>query len=361
MLRFAARALILAIALALFGLQHNAPAAQDVKYSDRFEYKEYIVKKGDTLWSISRRELEDGFQWPMIWKENLRINNPDLIYPGDVIVIPFRFLGAAGMPVGEGGGGEVEAGGPVDTGAGQVEAAPTHEPVRKDIAPGGVRPLLTRQMLIKAGYITKIIPDAGRITGAPNKRTTFGTGDEIYVDTDKPAEEGQKFYVLKKLKEVEHPSTGKDLGWQVKVVGTIVLEESGTRRLKAKVIEMFDTLDVGDPMDYYYDINPPFLSGEARMPQIKGYVVAHERIIEAQFDLIHLDKGSKNGLKMGDKLITLYRDTDDKRNCIMQIVNLRPTTSLALILISDFDIQAGDQFRGELAENLRKAKPIKEK
>lgn len=357
MLRFAARAVILTMIVSLVGLLRLAPAAQKIEYSEQFEYKEYIVKKGDTLWSISRRELEDGFQWPMIWKENLRINNPDLIYPGDVIVIPFRFLGEAGRPAVS-----VDDMPPAVEGeATPIEAAPPHEVVRRELAAAQVRPLLTRQMLIKSGYITKIVPNAGRVAGAPNNRAIFGTMDEIYVDTEKPAEVGQKLYVVKKVSEVEHPVSGKDMGWQMKVVGTVEIREAGTRQLRAVVVEMFDTVDVGDPLDYFYDIRPPFLSGEPRTPQIKGYIVAHERIIKGQFDLVHLDKGSKSGLRLGDKVITLYRGTDDKRNSVMQIVNLRPDTSLAIVLIAEFDIKAGDAFRGELPDNIKKAEAIKEK
>ncbi len=57
-----------------------------------YEYKEYTVKKGDTLWSITKRELVDAYQWPLVWMENRRINDPDLIFPGQVILIPIRKL-----------------------------------------------------------------------------------------------------------------------------------------------------------------------------------------------------------------------------------------------------------------------------
>ena len=45
------------------------------------EYKDYTIEKGDTLWDISRKELNDPFLWPKVWKENPDINNPDRIYP----------------------------------------------------------------------------------------------------------------------------------------------------------------------------------------------------------------------------------------------------------------------------------------
>lgn len=44
----------------------------------------YVVKPGDTLWSISGETavLGDGFRWPLLFKSNRdQITDPDLIYP----------------------------------------------------------------------------------------------------------------------------------------------------------------------------------------------------------------------------------------------------------------------------------------
>ncbi|WP_087023579.1 LysM peptidoglycan-binding domain-containing protein [Thaumasiovibrio subtropicus] len=45
----------------------------------------YTVKKGDTLWDISAYFLESPWLWPQLWQNNPAIENPHLIYPGDVL------------------------------------------------------------------------------------------------------------------------------------------------------------------------------------------------------------------------------------------------------------------------------------
>ncbi len=43
----------------------------------------YVVKKGDTLWDISNMYLSKPWLWPELWRTNVHISNPHLIYPGD--------------------------------------------------------------------------------------------------------------------------------------------------------------------------------------------------------------------------------------------------------------------------------------
>ena len=49
----------------------------------------YIVKKGDNLWNISKKQYKKGSNWYYIWKANKeKISDFDLIYSRQRIVIP---------------------------------------------------------------------------------------------------------------------------------------------------------------------------------------------------------------------------------------------------------------------------------
>lgn len=66
--------------------------AASVQWADHHPDR-YIVKKGDTLWSISARFLKQPWLWPEIWQDNPQVRNPHLIYPGDELVLSGGHVG----------------------------------------------------------------------------------------------------------------------------------------------------------------------------------------------------------------------------------------------------------------------------
>ena len=65
------------------------PVAQPESRTTTSSYRsgEYTVKAGDNLWKIAGEFMNDNYKYPDIAKHN-NISNPDLIYPGQKIVIP---------------------------------------------------------------------------------------------------------------------------------------------------------------------------------------------------------------------------------------------------------------------------------
>lgn len=80
-------ALFVSISSTLFLTQGMAHAAQPLELAAGAPER-HIVVPGDTLWGISAKFLKDPYRWGELWKLNTdEIKNPQLIYPGQVLVL----------------------------------------------------------------------------------------------------------------------------------------------------------------------------------------------------------------------------------------------------------------------------------
>lgn len=62
---------------------------QPVEDAPQASNQTYTVAKGDSLWKIAKKFYGDGSQYTVIYQANAtKINNPNLIYPGQVLTIP---------------------------------------------------------------------------------------------------------------------------------------------------------------------------------------------------------------------------------------------------------------------------------
>ena len=302
-------------------------AISTVKAED--ESREYIIQKGDTLWGISDSELEDNFLWPKLWNVNPQIDNPDRIYPGISITIPSREeLMRMTMP--------------------PQKAAAVKKQGRKRatvMVPkiGKKKYLVDRNLYLASGWIDDKYPGQGEIVSTPTGRTMVAQDEMVYINTDKESSVGDRYLVIKEVKMVKHPESNKMLGHQIRVSGILEVTGSDNGQTKAKVQESYENVHVGDGLLPFQGVDMPKVTKNPRTPDNSGYIVeSHMNLsMMRQGDIVFLDKGKNNGIKIGD-VFTVFTENPVKRPIgEIQVISLRPTTSGAVITDSSSEHSIG--------------------
>lgn len=297
------------------------------------EYKDYTIEKGDTLWDISQKELSDSFLWPKVWKENPEIKNPDRIYPKQKIKIPLHLLQK-----------EIEI--PETKPKTELEIKPEEikeKPAEKIIKPVKKEYLVNKNLLIASGYIADSVHSVGKIVDSPTGRTLLGKNDYAFIKTDYPVKKGEKFYVIRSVEKVTHPESGRELGYLIEILGSAeVVDNNGS---KVIIKDSYNEITTGSLLDNFYEIEPPLAIEPPRKPDINGYIVAtrHLRIINGTWDIVYIDKGRKDGLEVGDVFTPMLKNKHEITNGLIQIINLRESTSTAIVRKSDNMITKGDE------------------
>lgn len=294
------------------------------------EYKDYTIEKGDTLWDISQKELQDPFLWPKVWKENPEITHPDKIYPDQKIKIPLYLLQK-----------EVPAEKPKP----KVVEKPKviEKPAEEIIEPEEIKYLVDRTILIASGHIADTVPEIGIVTDAPTDRSILGENDYAYIKTNEPVHIGKKFYIIDVVEKVNRPNSSRKLGYLIEILGIAeVVENSGDPKIL--ITTSFGEISQGDLLDNFYEIEQPLAIESPRKPDLAGYVVATKQLhgISGTFDIVYIDKGSNDGLEVGDLLATTLQSKHKIYNGIIQIINLRASTATAIVRKCDREIVEGD-------------------
>ena len=144
----------------------------------------YTVKRGDTLWDISGRFLTKPWVWPELWHANPQIENPNLIYPGDVLHLeyvdgePRLTLEQRGDR--SGAGGDDGGSGFGRSGSGKLQPRVRESPLASAIP--AIRLDAIQGFLVGHRVVT---PDefsaAPYVLGGDSKRIILGAGDKFYV------------------------------------------------------------------------------------------------------------------------------------------------------------------------------------
>jgi hypothetical protein len=196
--------IVLTLALCGFSL---ISLADQLKINDDAP-KSYIVKKGDTLWDISSVFLNQPWLWPKLWQLNPEINNPHLIYPGDVISLIFNENGEPSLVLKS------------STGKPSYKWSPKIRQTNKEDSAIRTLPLEVIAPFIKYDHLfsAEQLEQLPHVIGSDEGYKSSINGFKVYVNKD--LEISKTYAVYNKGEEIIDPETEASLGFYVDLVAT---------------------------------------------------------------------------------------------------------------------------------------------
>ncbi len=330
--------------------------------------RQYTVQKGDTLWDIASLFLKDPWFWPEIWHQNPQVENPHLIFPGDILTLiyvdgqPRIVVGTPGQP-GQPAQQQTtlvsDDAGPLPV----VKLSPSirTEEIRASIAtiPGDA----IRQFLSKPRVVTKAeLKDAPYILGSDEEHLILGQGNSVYIrgEIDK---ERVRYTVVREGSKLVDPDTKKVLGYEAIYAGEVLINTYGDPAVGELTFTEREVL-FGDrllPTDKSKIDNLYF----PRLPDrdLEGKII---HLPDALFGIAKLqvaviNRGSREGIESGNLLaiytkgMTVYDhhsrgkkvdlDLPDVRSGLMMIFRTFDNVSYGLVLESTRVIHENDIVR----------------
>jgi hypothetical protein len=309
----------------------------------------HIVEKGDTLWDLSKRYLNNAYLWPQIWDKNRYITDAHWIYPGDPILLP-------NIAVVSDHAGTADAGG-----AGDEGMTGTADATAGDDAATRLYQVSEEATMRCASYIVNDSEDDSfKIMGTELgiERVSFADREIIYLSkgTNAGVKVGDVFTAHHAAYKVKHPISTRAVGTKVETTGWVrvllVQESSATAIVEQACLDMH----AGDYLKPFEKVNVPLLRRQAppdRMTppsgKANGYVIDAElnKAATGAGDLITVDLGSGDGVAPGTRLTvfrTTYPTVPTPRVVIGELAILRVAekTSLAKVIYSRDGILIGD-------------------
>ncbi len=320
----------------------------------------HTVKRGDTLWDISKLFLKSPWRWPELWGMNLdQIRNPHLIYPGQVLVLE-KSGDRARLRVAQGGpDGTVKLSPRVRSDAindGGVPAVPMHL----------IAPFLNEAVIFSADELAR----APRVVAAPEGRVMMGRGDKAYVLGDFGGL--REWRVFRQATPLRDPSTKEILGYEARFLGVAEYTREGGSAATADgkgtlvVPATFELLSVKEEVGVGDRLAPvPQRDFSNFMPHAPGKPVTGQIIsvygdalIAGQNQVVAINRGAQDGLERGHVLAvlrdgpqltdrTVERPTEiklpDERHGLLFVFRVFDRVSYGLVLQVQQPVVAGDR------------------
>ncbi|HNP37836.1 MAG TPA: LysM domain-containing protein [Woeseiaceae bacterium] len=253
---------------------------------------EYVVQRGDTLWDIAGKFLEDPWYWPEIWYVNPEIVNPHLIYPGDVLGLVY----IDGQPR-----------------ITNIRASTYRLSPQARVTPLSEAVSSISYESISAFLQTGVVLEKKEAEALPYLLDTRGdhlvaaAGLEIYVRGLENAQPGSRYSIVHIGDPLIDPDTDKTVGYQGIWVGEGTLRRGGDPATVWLTDTTREALKGDRLVPESIDIPLNFLP-KAPATQIDGSIMAVVGGVTqiGQYQVVVLNRGASNGLAAGD-VLTAFR------------------------------------------------------
>lgn len=327
----------------------------------------YVVKKGDTLWGISKDLLQDPLLWPRLWEKNPAVKDPNLIYPGDRLTLPGREI--APPPAAQPAKAESPKAEPAKEKAEAPPAAPPAAP-KPAPAPAVARPveppvpLLSRDAVVcSPALTTEAMVESvgiGSIVRSVDNRTLISMEDlvGVGVNANVALNPGDRLAVVRPAQRLIHPRTGLPISRVLYILGLVEVKEARDRVVLGRVSYSCGAMSIGDLVMPYTPAQFP--EGKIAQPtrrSVEGVVVDSlrgERLI-GMLQVVFLDVGSVQGVGPGD-VFGIYRPSlpvVDAAGAVLAIppvrlgeavvIRVTDQTATAAVTTSAIEVRIGDQ------------------
>lgn len=306
----------------------------------------YTVKKGDTLWDLSRRFADTPWQWPDLWRKNGQITNPHRIFPGEKILL-YRNNGINTVKSPE----VKQPSPPV------VASTPPQPP-----APPAPKPFYLYRSINQVGFLRKsALPPSGHVFSVRGDKALISSGDIIYVKSakGKTLSPGQQYMVYRLRPTSSDKKKSALMGKQHYILGIIEIREKMPDFATAYVQRSFRSIKAGDLLAPYSPRSPKIFITPSKTDLIGRILMAEEHQSFFGSDTIaFIDKGTANGIRIGQKYNVFYEEKiaagDPKNKTIVKhpvdyatflVLSAEADTASVLIISAKKSINPGARFR----------------
>lgn len=299
----------------------------------------YYVKDGDTLWDIASKFLQEPWEWPAIWQENQQIDNPHLIYPGDVLHLNM-VNGQPQLTVERGKQGQAANNGhPTVKLSPQIESQPINTAIPA-VSLSSIQSFL-RSAQVKTRSELKSFP---YLLAGEDGRNIFSTDEIVYardsVNQWDNHHVGDRVGVYRVGERYIDPETKEILGYEALQVGHLQVIDIEGDVATLKIVDSRQGLRAGDrilpsvphkQLARYFPV-PPETPIDGRIIRLFN-AVNHV----GRNDVVVINKGAREGLEEGNLLQINEPGEVVKDEEAEQLVKLPSRNVGSLLLYRVFD------------------------